>query len=95
MADAGYIAPEDVRYHKRRNVLTNFLGGHSGKVKGDIRWLRLADADRLLLCTDGLTEMVEDDPSPRSSAGITSLPTRPRRCSTSHCGRGAKITSRS
>jgi protein phosphatase len=60
MADAGYIAPEDVRYHKRRNALTNFLGGHSGKVKGDVRWLRLADADRLLLCTDGLTEMIDD-----------------------------------
>jgi protein phosphatase len=60
MADAGYIAPEDVRHHKRRNALTNFLGGHSGKVKGDVRWLRLADADRLLLCSDGLTEMVDD-----------------------------------
>jgi len=60
MADAGYIAPEDVRRHKRRNALTNFLGGHSGKVKGDIRWLRLADSDRLLLCSDGLTEMVDD-----------------------------------
>jgi protein phosphatase len=60
MADAGVIAPEDVRHHKRRNALTNFLGGHSGRVKGDVRWLRLADADRLLLCTDGLTEMVDD-----------------------------------
>ncbi len=60
MADAGRIAPEDVRRHKRRNALTNFLGGHSGKVKGDVCWLRLADADRLLLCSDGLTEMVDD-----------------------------------
>jgi len=60
LADAGQIAPEDVRRHKRRNALTNFLGGHSGKVKGDMRWLRLADADRLLLCSDGLTEMVDD-----------------------------------
>jgi PPM family protein phosphatase len=60
MADAGYIAPEEVRRHKRRNALTNFLGGHSGKVRGDVRWLRLADADRLLLCSDGLTEMIDD-----------------------------------
>jgi PPM family protein phosphatase len=60
MADAGYISPEDVRVHKRRNALTNFLGGHSGKVKGDVRWLRLANADRVLLCSDGLTEMVDD-----------------------------------
>ncbi len=60
MADAGRIAPEDVRHHKRRNALTNFLGGHSGKVNAAVRWLRLADADRLLLCSDGLTEMVDD-----------------------------------
>ncbi len=60
MADAGMIAPAEVRHHKRRHVLTNFLGGHQGRVKGDVRWLRLADADRLLVCTDGLTEMVDD-----------------------------------
>ncbi len=61
MADAGYIAPEEVRQHRKRHVLTNFLGGHHGKVKGDVRWLRLADGDRLLLCSDGLTDMVDDD----------------------------------
>ena len=61
MADAGYIAPEAVRHHVKRNALTNFLGGHHGKVKADLRWLRLADGDRLLLCSDGLNEMVDDD----------------------------------
>lgn len=66
MADAGYIAPEEVRHHRKRHVLTNFLGGHHGKVKGDVRWLRLRDGDRLILCSDGLTDMVDDD----SIAGI-------------------------
>jgi PPM family protein phosphatase len=61
MADAGYIAPEEVRHHNKRNVLTNFLGGHHGKVKADIRWLRLRDRDRLLLCSDGLNDMVDDE----------------------------------
>jgi protein phosphatase len=60
MADAGYIPPEEVRRHVKRNALTNFLGGNKGKVKADLRWLRLADGDRLLLCSDGLTEMVDD-----------------------------------
>jgi PPM family protein phosphatase len=60
MADAGYIAPEEVRHHNKKNVLTNFLGGHHGKVKADVRWLRVVDGDRLLLCSDGLTDMVED-----------------------------------
>jgi protein phosphatase len=60
MADAGFIPHEDVRHHSKRNALTNFLGGHHGKVKADIGWLNLADGDRLLLCSDGLTEMVDD-----------------------------------
>jgi PPM family protein phosphatase len=61
MADAGYIAPEEIRHHQKRNVLTNFLGGHGGQVKADVRWLRLRDNDRLLLCSDGLTDMVDDE----------------------------------
>jgi protein phosphatase len=60
MADAGYIPPEAIRHHSKRNALTNFLGGHHGKVKADLRWLRLTAGDRLLLCSDGLTEMVDD-----------------------------------
>ncbi len=77
MADAGYIPPEEVRHHVKRNALTNFLGGRNGKVKADLRWLRLADGDRLLLCSDGLNEMVDDatiasvlsrQPDPRAAA---------------------------
>ncbi len=60
MADAGYIAHDEVRRHAKRNTLTNYLGGRHGKVKADLRWLRLADGDRLLLCTDGLSDMVDD-----------------------------------
>jgi protein phosphatase len=60
LADAGQIAPEEVRTHSRRNILTNFLGGHHGKVQADVRWLRLVDGDRILLCSDGLTEMLDD-----------------------------------
>jgi serine/threonine protein phosphatase PrpC len=60
MADAGHISHEAVRHHVKRNALTNFLGGHNGKVRAEFRWLRLADGDRLLLCSDGLNEMVDD-----------------------------------
>jgi protein phosphatase len=60
LADAGTIPQVEVRKHSRRNVLTNYLGGHSGKVNADIRWLRLEDEDRILVCTDGLTDMVDD-----------------------------------
>jgi protein phosphatase len=60
LADAGEIKQQDVRKHMRRNTLTNYLGGHSGKVKADVRWLRLEHGDRVLLCSDGLSDMVED-----------------------------------
>jgi protein phosphatase len=42
-----------------RHVLTNVLGGKPG-VKGEIVKLRLADGDWLVLCTDGLPDMVPD-----------------------------------
>ena len=60
LADAGQIKPEEVRTHARRNTLTNYLGGHHGKIRADVRWTRLEDGDRLLLCSDGLNDMVED-----------------------------------
>ena len=60
LADAGEIKQQDVRKHQRRNTLTNYLGGHSGKVKADVRWLQLEDGDRVILCSDGLSDMVED-----------------------------------
>jgi protein phosphatase len=59
LADAGHINQEQVRSHLRRNTLTNYLGGHRGRVKADVRWLRLQDDDRLLLCSDGLTDLVD------------------------------------
>jgi protein phosphatase len=61
LADAGQISPEEVRTHSRRHVLTSYLGGHRGKIQADVRWARLEDGDRLLLCSDGLTDMLEDD----------------------------------
>ena len=60
LADAGQITQDDVRKHRKRNTLTNYLGGHRGRVKADVRWLRLEDGDRVLLCSDGLTDMVDD-----------------------------------
>ncbi len=61
LADAGEIKQQDVRKHMRRNTLTNYLGGHSGKVKADVRWLQLEHGDRVILCSDGLSDMVDDE----------------------------------
>jgi protein phosphatase len=58
--EAGLIEPEKARSHRLRHVLTNALGGSPG-VKAETVKLRVADGDRLLLCTDGLTEAVPDE----------------------------------
>jgi protein phosphatase len=60
MADAGMMRPEDVKQSKRRNIVTNVLGGPGPGVNGEIHRLHLDDGDRLLLCTDGLTDPLDD-----------------------------------
>jgi serine/threonine protein phosphatase PrpC len=60
LADRGQIAPEAVAGHRFKHVLTNVLGGHAGPVQTEIQHLRLEQGDRLLLCSDGLTDMVAD-----------------------------------
>jgi protein phosphatase len=60
LVEQGQLHPDEARTHRSRHRLTNVLGGMPG-VEGEILKFRLADGDRLLLCTDGLTEMVRDD----------------------------------
>jgi protein phosphatase len=60
LADRGDIAPDAVPRHRFRNILTNVLGGHSGPVETDLQRLQLMDKDRLLLCSDGLTDLIDN-----------------------------------
>jgi protein phosphatase len=60
MLDAGTISREEAATHQLRHVLTNVLGGNAELKDVDIDRLGVADHDRLLLCTDGLTEVVGD-----------------------------------
>jgi Serine/threonine protein phosphatase len=60
LLDLGQIAPEEVASHPMRHVLTQALGQRGGNVRVEVQRIRLKDGDCLLLCTDGLTEMVPD-----------------------------------
>jgi protein phosphatase len=60
LVDAGGISPEQARHDRRRNIVTNIIGGPSAGVDAEIHRLALAGGDVLLLCTDGLSEPVGD-----------------------------------
>ena len=60
LADLGAIRPEDVHRHAKRHVLTNFVGGPARASSPRSPPSSSSDGDYLLLCSDGLTEMVPD-----------------------------------
>ncbi len=57
MVDAGVEVSRTVSF---QHVLTNCLGADSDHVTSDIHHVQLRDGDRLLLCTDGLSDLVAD-----------------------------------
>jgi protein phosphatase len=69
LVDQGEMTPEEARSTRLRHVLTAALGRTGGDVKVDVRRLTLADGDCLLLCTDGLTDMVTDGQVAEALAG--------------------------
>jgi protein phosphatase len=59
LVDRGVVRPEQAAQHPFRHVLTRALGGSGGEIEAEVQQVLLADADQLLLCTDGLTDMVD------------------------------------
>ncbi|ELK46137.1 UNVERIFIED_CONTAM: Stp1/IreP family PP2C-type Ser/Thr phosphatase [Halobacillus marinus] len=55
----GQITEEEAEHHPRKNVLLKALGTEFG-LEPDVRTLEFEKDDRLLLCTDGLTNKVND-----------------------------------
>lgn len=59
LVETGAISESAARYHNLRNVITRCLGGQE-YIDPDVRLVDWAPGDLLLLCTDGLTGMLED-----------------------------------
>jgi protein phosphatase len=61
MVRQGILARGDQTRHPWRRVVTNLLGGAAEGVRVELHSLDLHDGDTILLCSDGLTEMVPDE----------------------------------
>jgi protein phosphatase len=73
----GAVPPQDAATYPRRNVVTRALGGGSETVEPDVFWLPVSPGDRMLVCSDGLTDEVPDarieaelkaEPDPQAAA---------------------------
>jgi len=62
LADAGAISAEDVLKHPLRHMLTGAITTKGGRSTIQLQHLGLSDGDQILLCSDGLTDMVGDGP---------------------------------
>ncbi len=52
---------KEAAHHRLRHVVINVVGGHDRGVTVEVHKLPLEAGDRVLLCSDGLTEMVPDE----------------------------------
>jgi PPM family protein phosphatase len=75
MVARGELRPEQASHHRLRHVITNVLGGRERGVRADAQVIDLEAHDELLLCSDGLTEMVNAD----DITGILSAEKEPER----------------
>lgn len=60
MVRLGEIAPQDARLHPDKNIITRAIGA-APNVEADFFELELCEKDYILMCTDGLTNMVRDE----------------------------------
>jgi PPM family protein phosphatase len=61
LIDAGVANSDDPAPRSMRHVLTAAIGSLDERIEPQVQRFRLQSGDQLLLCTDGLTEMVDDE----------------------------------
>lgn len=59
LVEAGQITPAEAKTHPQRSVITRALGSDP-RTEPDLYELNVETGDRLLLCSDGLSTMLED-----------------------------------
>jgi protein phosphatase len=59
--DLGIMTPGDAETSRFQHVLTQAIGGNDEEPEADMQHFQLAHGDRVLLCTDGLSNLVGED----------------------------------
>jgi protein phosphatase len=59
LVDLGILQPGQAGWHYFKHSLTRVLGRGESLGEAEVQQLTLADQDQILLCTDGLTDMVQ------------------------------------
>jgi protein phosphatase len=60
MVRRGHLSAEEAAAHQWRHVITNVVGGDSPGVTVEVNKMRLEVGDAVLVCSDGLTNMVSE-----------------------------------
>ncbi|HTV02029.1 MAG TPA: protein phosphatase 2C domain-containing protein [Luteitalea sp.] len=60
LVDSGRMTQEAAERSSSRHVLVNAVGGVNDSVYVDVDHLPLANGDRVMLCSDGLSDLVDD-----------------------------------
>lgn len=61
MVENGEINAADARFHPNKNVVTRAIGGSDDDACADFFEVDLKEGDMILLCSDGLSNMLGDD----------------------------------
>ncbi|MBR3690346.1 MAG: Stp1/IreP family PP2C-type Ser/Thr phosphatase [Eggerthellaceae bacterium] len=75
LIEAGRITPEEAKTHPQRSVITRALGSDP-RTEPDLYEIGVHEGDRLLLCSDGLTAMLDDAEIRNTLSRVTD----PQRC---------------
>lgn len=76
---AGELDREESRHHPQKNIITKAVGV-ADDVQPDFFMLDIEKGQKLLLCSDGLSNMVDDDDLEEIMAGSEDLREQARRC---------------
>lgn len=60
MVSLGQIDRDEARIHSKKNIITRAIGGYE-TVEPEIFSIDLKDNQKIFMCTDGMTNMVEDN----------------------------------